>query len=467
MENSPIWTPNPAQEEFLAADDFEVLFGGQAGGGKTDALLIDALGLQQAAPLNPHYSALLLRRTFPQLKDVITRGRELYPQLVRGATYHEQAREFRFPSGAKVELGFLERDADKYQYQGRSFHWIGIDELTQLEMLATYTYLLSRCRSTDPALKTYMRASCNPGGIGHAWVKARFAIQADGAPTQIDTYENGIPRTRRFIPAKLSENVYLSNDGEYKANLMQLPAAEQRALLDGRWDIEDEASILITPASVSAARTTPPGNAHATGPLLIGLDPAYKGKDNSSLICRRGAVAFRLTRYPGADQMALANNIAVLIKELGPFRVYIDYGYGLGVHDRLVELGYGHIVRLVNFGERADDPTKYYNRRAEIYGRMAEWLAPALNPTPRRIPDDDALAAQLVAIPFERTGDHVLKIRPKEEIKKMIGRSPDDADALALTFTEIHAGDFYAQAEHPRTAPSAARRPQQFAQSRF
>lgn len=465
-----VWKPNPAQEKFLAASEFEVLFGGQAGGGKTDALLIDALGLQQGAPTHPDYTGLLLRRSFPQLKDVIDRGRELYPRLVRGARYHEQSREFRFPSGAKVELGFLERDADKYQYQGREFQWIGIDELTQLEEQSTYTYMMSRLRSTNPAIRCYMRASCNPGGAGHAWVKARWAIGAEGAPTRLDYMtESGLPRSRRFIPAKLSENQYLANDGAYLANLMELTAAERKALLSGRWDIEDKAALLMSPEAIARARVTPLHSVAASGPLLVGVDPAYKGKDESSIIFRRGAAAFNLQRSNGLDQMQLANKLEIIIREYNPFRVYIDYGYGLGIHDRLVELGYGETVRLVNFGERADDPTKFYNRRSEIYGRLGDWLDPT-DPslaTPRAIPDDDALAAQLNAVPFERTPAHALKVKSKDEIKKMIGRSPDDADALALTFTELHNDDFYgtSPANRPRSVSAGASRT--FANSRF
>lgn len=437
IEIQPIWAPNPAQERFLASSAQECLFGGAAGGGKSDGLLIDALGLQQNAIMFPDYKGLILRRTFPQLKEIVDRGRVLYPQIMPGAKYHEQAREFRFPTGARIELGFLESDKDKLQYQGQSFPYIGIDELTQLESVDTYLYMLSRNRSANPEIICYMRATCNPGGPGHAWVKARWGIDAMGTTTRIETInEDGNVSVREFIPARLSDNPFLSNDGKYRSNLLQMNELDRRALLEGRWDIEDAAALLINPAKVVEARARKLEEMDPRGPLIIGVDPAYKGKDGTTIICRRGRAAFNLKRYKGYDQMQLVGILVEMIKELDPRQVNIDYGYGLGVYDRLVELGYGNVCNLINFGSSPQDRDLYFNRRAEIYGRMAEWIAEDV-----RIPDDAALGAQLSAVPFTRDSLSRVKINSKEEIKKNLGQSPDDSDALALTFADLFNGD--------------------------
>jgi hypothetical protein len=223
-----------------------VLYGGAAGGGKSWSLLLDALGGWQDAVWNPNYRALIIRQTFPQLRDIIDKSRLLYPIAVPGASYNETAREWRFPSGAKLYFGYAEREADRYQYQGQEYTWIGFDELTQWATDTVYRYLFSRLRTSDPSLKVMMRATCNPGGVGHQWVMARWQIAPTGLPTRFSVRETvqmddkttmeRIIR-RRFIPARVTDNPHLGP--EYQANLAQLPEAEKQQLLYGRWDVID------------------------------------------------------------------------------------------------------------------------------------------------------------------------------------------------------------------------------------
>src|SRR5689334_19050199 len=114
-----LWRPTSKQTELLACPAREVLFAGSVGSGKTDGLLMCAAS--QVA--NSKHRALLLRRTFPMLRDLIGRSHELFLPL--GATYNKQAGQWRFPSGALVEFGFLESDEDKFRYTGRAFSFIG------------------------------------------------------------------------------------------------------------------------------------------------------------------------------------------------------------------------------------------------------------------------------------------------------------------------------------------------------
>lgn len=233
-----VWQPTDKQSEFLSAAEDEVLYGGAAGGGKSDALVIDALGLAQEAIAWPGYRAIIFRRSFPELRELVDRTRVIYPVAVPGATYSESNREWTFPSGAKVEFGYLESDQDRFRYQGRQFQYIGWDELTQWPTDAGYKYLLSRLRTTNPAIKCYVRATCNPGGVGHEWVRKYFAIPDDGSPSRVEREIDGRPIVRRFIPARLSDNPHLANSG-YRERLMTLSDSEQKALLYGRWDIVD------------------------------------------------------------------------------------------------------------------------------------------------------------------------------------------------------------------------------------
>ena len=105
------------QEDFLAAGETDVLYGGAAGGGKSYAMLVDPL---RYAHRKAH-RALILRRTMPELREIIDKSRELYPKAFPGAKYREVEKLWNFPSGAKVEFGFLEKDADVYRYQGQAY----------------------------------------------------------------------------------------------------------------------------------------------------------------------------------------------------------------------------------------------------------------------------------------------------------------------------------------------------------
>lgn len=224
------------QTDFLAADEKDVLYGGAAGGGKSYAMLVDPL---RYAHKKAH-RALILRRSMPELREMIDKSRELYPQAFPGARFREVEKLWNFPSGAKIEFGFLERDADVYRYQGQAYSWIGFDEITHLPTEFSWNYLASRLRTTDPEIKTYLRCTANPGGSGAHWVKKRYIEPSESNRSFLG--EDGL--TRKFIPAKLQDNPYLAKDGVYEQMLKSLPPIQRRQLLEGNWEVAEGAAFV-------------------------------------------------------------------------------------------------------------------------------------------------------------------------------------------------------------------------------
>ena len=237
------------QEQFLSAPEKEVLYGGAAGGGKSAAMLMDVLRYAD----NPNHRGLLLRRTLGELSELIDQSRKLYPKAFNGAVYKESKNLWIFPSKATIQLSYVDKDSDVIRFQGQSYTWIGIDELGHYPTPYVWNYLRSRLRTTDPTIQTYMRSSANPGGAGGWWIKKMFIDPAPaGEPFWATNEETGKilinPTTnkplfqRRFIPARLTDNPYLTATGEYEAMLLSLPEVERRRLLDGDWDVAEGAA---------------------------------------------------------------------------------------------------------------------------------------------------------------------------------------------------------------------------------
>ncbi len=169
------------------------------------------------------------------------------------------------------------------------------------------------------------------------------------------------------------------------------------------------------------------------GAYVVGCDPAREGDDLTTFIRRQGRIAWGLEKHAKLDDMAKAG-LARLILDGEPVdRMFIDRGGGAGMYDRLVEMGYGDRISLVNFGHKALDSRKYKNRRAEMWGEMNLWLE---SEEVTQIPDEDYLQADLVAPGYKYTSLTQLQLELKEDIKKRTGKSPDGGDGLALTFAE-------------------------------
>lgn len=237
-----LYEPTPKQAEFHAADEDIVLYGGAAGGGKSYAMLVDALRYCQ----EEDYRGLIIRRTSPMLKELISVSRRLYPKAFPGAKYNKSENVWYFPSGATIQFGYLDREEDLENYQGLPYAYIGFDEIQHQRSDAGFIYLLSRLRSANPNVKCYIRASANPGGS--PWVKETFI---DPAEPNTTFYKDGL--SYRFIPAKLEDNPYLNTpqEGEtmspYRKMLMALPEVKRKQLLEGDWMAGEDAMFTFSP----------------------------------------------------------------------------------------------------------------------------------------------------------------------------------------------------------------------------
>ena len=235
-----IWRPQPRQAAFMKRPEFEALYGGAAGGGKSDALLAEAL--RQAG--KGQYRGLILRKTYPQLSQLVDRSHQIYKAAFPQAVYNQARHFWQFPSGAKIYFGAMQHTSDRINYQGKRFDYIAFDELTQFSW-EEYSYMFSRCRPGAEGMRCYIRASANPGGSGHGWVKERFITPASPMTTiwQESSYTDPRGRVvtgrqgRVFVPSTVFDNrVLMENDPLYAQRLAMLPEAEKKALLYGDWD---------------------------------------------------------------------------------------------------------------------------------------------------------------------------------------------------------------------------------------
>lgn len=220
--------------------EYEGFYGGAAGGGKTDFLLAEALRQVHI----PHYTAIIFRKTYPQLSEIIDRSKYLYKATFPKAKYNESKHVWVFPSGAKIYFGNMTRAADRTNYQGKHYDFIGFDELTHFTW-DEYSYLYSRNRPSGPGTRVYRRATGNPGGIGHGWVKQYFVKAAQPmTPVKTEVKILGpdrkpiiVSRKKIFVPSTVFDNKeLLKNDPGYLGNLAMMGEKERDALLYGDWD---------------------------------------------------------------------------------------------------------------------------------------------------------------------------------------------------------------------------------------
>ena len=237
-----VWSPQPGpQTALLTCPIPEICYGGARGGGKTDGMLGE--WCSHAAEHGEHAIGIMLRRTRTELIETIERSRTLYGQL--GATFNEQKFMWTFPNGARLRFAHLERDSDANKYQGHNYTRVYVEECGNFPSATPILKMFATLRS-GAGVPCKALLTCNPGGPGHGWVKARYINPAPrgyvSIPTEFTnpwTHEK-IIRERIFIPSFVTDNKYLGSD--YIATLQQSGNDNLvKAWLMGDWDIVDGA----------------------------------------------------------------------------------------------------------------------------------------------------------------------------------------------------------------------------------
>ncbi len=301
--------PWPRQKAFLALDCLEALYGGAAGGGKSDAILMAALQYVHV----PGYRALLLRRTYPDLSlpgAIMDRSKEWL--MGTGAEWHDLNKCWSFPSGAKITFGYLDTERDKYRYQGAELQFVGFDELTQFPA-GWYLYLFSRLRRiVGQPVPLRMRGATNPGGIGHEWVKKRFIDE---------------PGDRVFVPALIDDNPSIDRES-YVRSLDQLDPVTRAQLLEGRWLRDSSGLVFLWDGDRNGIDIAP---AHER--RVLGIDFGYTDSTAFAVMAwpkhSRTVTVVESFKRPGLIPSACAEEVTRLDAQYKFDRIVGDIG-GLG-----------------------------------------------------------------------------------------------------------------------------------------
>lgn len=477
----PDWQPLPGpQEAAFESEADELLYGGAAGGGKTD--------LQVGLALSRHRRSIIFRREGTQLAEIIDRLDELAPD----ADTNLNKGRWTLPDGRFVEVGGVKHLRDWRKYQGRPHDLIEFDELTQFAR-SQFRKLIIWNRSTepqigqaDPGVSQRCRVVCatnpptteeerwvidewgpwldpehgkpaEPGELRWylygeddtiLWFTREELTETDGGRlvVEIDGEERE-PSSRTFIPAKLSDNPHLA-ETDYGKRLDRLPEELRKAFKEGDFGVglgSDPFQVLPR-AWVKAAQERWQERS-PEGPMLqLGVDPARGGKDKTVLAPRYGTYVGRLIERPGPetpDGPTVGQHVIAAAEPTA--RVVIDViGYGSSPYDWLRETTRLR-VQAFNASERDPEATDhsgtltFRNRRAQAYWRLRELLDPS-NPhdlaEPVALPPGKELRRELCAAKWKMTTSGI-QIEPKEDIKERLGRSPDRADAVVYAFAKL------------------------------
>lgn len=474
----PVWEPDERNRPQCAAfetEAFETLYGGAAGGGKSDLLL----GMARTA----HARSLLLRREFPDLeRSLISRSMEFYGDK----RDYNGSKHVWSTDGRRIEFGHMERvgtpqiPGDESQYASAPYDLIGIDQLEQFPRYA-YEFMFSRARSANKNQRVQIVSSANPVGQNIEWIMQRWRawlITSEAKSGEIRWYKrdeagNDVETTaddpdalsRTFIAAGLKDNPYLGDD--YRRTLASLPIELRKALLDGDWSamLTDDAYQVIPRAWVKAAMARWVEKWPDDSPLVLGVDIARGGDDWSVIAPKRGRWFGRPVKKSGRETDTGAKIAKMVIEYLEPLhemeRVYQDgkpkeitYNdgnfvlpiikskvvanmdvIGVGASGYDTSRTHGINAKPINFGAGSDATDKsgtlfFFNERARDYWSLRELLDPESGISVM-LPPDLELEADLCAARWSMQGNKI-KIEPKEDIKKRIGRSPDEGDAVVL-----------------------------------
>lgn len=442
------WTLNPGpQIEAAESEAFELLYGGQAGGGKSELLLWVAR--------HRHRQSLIVRRTFPQLeRTFVPRSLERFGD---SRLYNSSKHVWNLEDGCRIEFGYLDSEKDVYQYQGAEFDGFFADELTQIPR-DWYLYVVSRIRTTRAGQRRRIIATTNPGNEYEAWVVERwgpwlnpehpnpaepgelrwFRVLPGDEYREVETDANDPDATSRtFIRAKLSDNPYLAGSG-YAQTLNMLPEPYRSQLRDGIWQIganDDSWQVIPTEWVRLAQERWRPEDQPERAPDALGVDVARGGQDKTVITPRWDAWFGRASSFPGAKTPDGQSVVAKIATHDPPpneeTAVNVDViGVGSSVYD-IARERYRAFALNSSAGSQARDKSRalgYANKRAEWWWKFREMLDPQSG-LDVALPPGPMLRADLCSARWEPCVKGI-KIEDKDEIKKRLGRSPDEGESL-------------------------------------
>lgn len=455
----PIWMPQVGPQSTAYYSDADIIFyGGSAGGGKTDLLLGLCLTAQE--------HSIIFRRESVQLTGI----EERMTKILGGRTgYNSQTGVWRLPGNRVMELGSVKQPDDWMKYQGRPHDLKAFDEITHF-LESQFRTLIGWMRSDNPSVRQRVVCAGNPPTDADGewvvrfwapWLDPRHPNPAkpgelrwyvtdekgddkevpDGTPVMVGP-DLVKPKSRTFINSSVDDNLFLSTTG-YKATLQALPEPLRSQMLRGDFQAgrTDPVWQLIPTDWVKAAQERWVEKA-TKGPMTcVGFDVARGGQDKSTAARRHGNWFDRMITAPGivtSDGPKAAAFITPIIRNGAP--IAID-GIGIGTSALDFIKGLRLAVHPVIGSEKsgARDKTgnlRFRNVRAEMYWRLREALDPT-SEDPIALPPDTELLGDLCAVRYKVVTmgeDAGILMRDKDEIREVLGRSPDKGDAVAMTF---------------------------------
>lgn len=456
-----VWVPQPGPQTMAYESDADILFyGGAAGGGKSALLMGLALTKQKRS--------IIFRREAVQLVGLVE---DMSRIIGTRDGYNSQTGVWRLPDDRVMELGSVKEPLDWMKYQGRAHDAKLFDEITHF-LEPQFRALIGWLRSDDPSVRQRVVCAGNPPTSADGeWVKRFWAPWLDpshpnkarpGELRWFVTDEKGEdmevpdgemvlvgdefmkPKSRTFIPSSVDDNLFLLSTG-YKSTLQSLPEPLRSQMLRGDFSAgaADPAWQLIPTEWIKAAMARWEPRIVKQDMTSLSLDPARGGVDKSSISRRHGSWFDEVITEPGIvtkDGPTTAAFVAPHVRDGCPI-IVDSIGIGSSALDFINGLGLHTFPVVASEASECWDKSgqmKFINKRAEMYWRLREALDPTAS-DPIALPNDQELLGDLSAVRYKvvTRGRHAaIQIRSKDEIREVLGRSPDKGDSVAMHFAE-------------------------------
>ncbi len=446
-----IWWPFPGKQTqaFFSKADI-LLYGGAAGGGKTDLML--------GCAIHNHLQSIIFRREYPQLKGIIERSQKIFNKI---ATYNSTQKIWRFPTDKSIEFGAVNRPGDENRYQGRAHDLKCFDEATHFPE-DQFRFLMAWCRTAVEGQRTRVICASNPPTSAEGrWVEKYWAPWLDDKHTkpaeigelrwftqigseevEVDSGEPFVhkgelikPKSRTFISAHVEDNPFLMANG-YRDTLQSLPDFLRRKMLFGDFKAgqqDHELQVIPTEWIILAQERWKNRRKPETEMSSLGVDVARGGNDRTILSPRYDNWFDLQIVYPGSgtpDGQYVAS--LVLQNTTENTNINVDVvGVGASVYDFIKDRMTNVFALSSAGGTEERDKTEqltFVNNRALWWWRLREALDPVSNQE-ICLPDDRELMADLTATRWKLTARGI-QMESKDDIKKRLGRSPDKGDSL-------------------------------------